>query len=349
MKNSLFILLFATMSANGFAQADKGFQLAENKDKKEIAVTYNGKLLTAYCYYDSIRKPILFPVNTVDGITVTRGWPIAPRAGERTDHPHHNGMWMNYESVNGLDFWNNSTAIEPAKRNMYGAIRHDEVVSASVDIDNQATLVTKASWLHPDGHVLLKEKTTHVFRVRDNALFIDRTTTLTANKEDVVFKDVKDGFFAMRVARELEMPSTQADVFTDAMGNKTAMQKMANNEGVTGNYIGSDGKTGDSVWSSKGRWCVLQGKKDGKDITIAMFDHPKNVGYPTYWHARGYGLFALNPLGRKVFSNGAEELNFTLKPNQSATFKYEVVIASGKKLSVKEMNAMADDFGRSAH
>jgi hypothetical protein len=165
----------------------------------------------------------------------------------------------------------------------------------------------------------------------------------------VVFKDTKDGFFAMRVARELEMPSTQPDVFTDAMGNKTAVQKMVSNEGVTGNYIASNGRTGDSVWSSKGPWAMLQGKKDGKDITIGMFDHPKNVGYPTYWHARGYGLFALNPLGRKVFSNGAEELNFTLKPNQSATFKYEVVIVSGKKLSAKEMNDLADAFGRSAH
>ena len=33
-------------------------------------------------------------------------------------------------------------------------------------------------------------------------------------------------------------------------------------------------------------------------MTIAIFDHPGNVNYPTYWHARGYGLFAANPLGR---------------------------------------------------
>ena len=94
---------------------------------------------------------------------------------------------------------------------------------------------------------------------------------------------------------------------------------------------------------------MLQGTKDGKDITIGMFDHPKNVGYPTYWHARGYGLFALNPLGRKIFSNGAEELNFTLKPGESSTFKYEVVIASGKKLSANEMNELADAFAKTPH
>ena len=349
MKYIFALVLFAMMNANSYAQDNKGFVFADNKDKKEVDVLYNGKLLTAYCYYDSVRKPFLFPINTLDGITVTRGWPIAPRAGERTDHPHHDGMWMNYESVNGLDFWNNSTAIEPAKRNLYGTIKHEVVTNTDVERDNRATLTTKADWLHPDGHVLMKEKTTYVFSVRNNQFFIERTTTLTAEKEPVVFKDAKDGFFAMRVARELEMPSDQPDVFTDAMGNKTTMQKMANKEGVTGNYIASNGRTGDSVWSSKGPWTMLQGRKDGKDITIGMFDHPKNVGYPTYWHARGYGLFALNPLGRKIFSNGAEELNFTLKPGESTTFKYEVVIASGKKLSAKEMNDLADAFAKTPH
>ena len=66
-------------------------------------------------------------------------------------------------------------------------------------------------------------------------------------------------------------------------------------------------------------------------ISIAIIDHPQNPGYPTYWHARGYGLFAANPLGQKVFSNGRENLNLTLQKGQSATFRYRIVIASGKQ------------------
>ena len=38
-------------------------------------------------------------------------------------------------------------------------------------------------------------------------------------------------------------------------------------------------------------------RDDGHTVTIAIFDHPGESGYPTYWHARGYGLFAANPLG----------------------------------------------------
>jgi hypothetical protein len=295
----LLMLIAATAS---YAQPKSGFSFAGKSDQKGIDVLFNGKLLTAYCYYDSIKKPFLWPVNTLDGITVTRGFPIKPIAGERTDHPHHVGVWMNYEAVNGLDFWNNSTAIPFEKRSQYGTIH-----------------------------------------VSGNNFYIDRTTTLTANDLDVQFKDVKDGFFAIRVARELEQPSTQADVFVDASGNKTEVPKV-NNEGVTGNYLTSEGVTGDAAWSTRGPWTALHGKKEGKDITIAIFDHPQNIGYPAYRHARGYGLFAINPLGQKVFSNGKEELNFSLKPGAKVTFRYRMVVASGRQVSANELHQLAAAF-----
>src|SRR5215217_264675 len=128
MKQS--IVLIALVLAVFVSMAQKksnGFEIVERKEAKQIDVLYGGKLLTAYCYYDSIRKPFLFPINTVDGITVTRGYPLQPRTGERTDHPHHTRLCMNYQSVNGLDFWNNSTAIPVARRTAYGTIRHDGV------------------------------------------------------------------------------------------------------------------------------------------------------------------------------------------------------------------------------
>lgn len=335
----LAALMFVLASAQ---QKGKGFEIIERKAKKQVDILYNGKLLTAYCYYDSVRKPFLFPVNTVDGITVTRGFPIASRAGERTDHPHHIGIWMNYESVNGLDFWNNSTVIPVERRHLYGTVRHQNIVTKKA-AGQTATLVTTADWLRPDGHVLMKEKITHVFSVKNNDFFVDRISTLTATDSVVLFKDVKDGFFAIRVARELELPSQQADVFVDAQGNPTTVPKISN-EGVSGMYYSSEGEKGDSVWSTKGNWTTLTGKKDGKNVTIAIFDHPSNVGYPAYRHARGYGLFAINPFGRKVFSAGKEELNFSLKPGASTTFHYRVLIHSGNNIPLGEMNRLFDDF-----
>lgn len=76
-----------------------------------------------------------------------------------------------------------------------------------------------------------------------------------------------------------------------------------------------------------------------------MIDHPQNPGYPTYWHARNYGLFAANPLGQKVFSNGKTILNFKLPKGESVVFKYKIVIAAGKnRLSNTAIEQLAQEF-----
>src|SRR6476469_9041451 len=146
MKKICLVLLMGISSWVMAQDKAKGFQMVDRNAQKQIDILYNGKLLTAYCYYDSVFKPFLFPLNTLDGITVTRGYPLQPRAGERTDHPHHTGMWLNYESVNGLDFWNNSTAIAPEKRNEYGTIKHTGIVVKKTSREG-AVLVTTADWL----------------------------------------------------------------------------------------------------------------------------------------------------------------------------------------------------------
>ena len=63
-------------------------------------------------------------------------------------------------------------------------------------------------------------------------------------------------------------------------------------------------------------------------VTITILDHPANPGFPTYWHARGYGLFAVNPLGQRVFSEGKQALNFSLDPHATITFRYRILITS---------------------
>ncbi len=335
----LFSLLASFVAS---AQKIKGFKIVERPEKNQVDILFNNKLLTAYCYYDSGSKPILYPVNTVDGITVTRGYPFKKIAGERTDHPHHTGIWLNYESVNGIDFWNNSTAIPLDKKNNYGTILHQKIIRKKA-IGNSASLTVAAKWIRYDNKILLQEQTTFNFAVKENDFIIDRITSLTATDTTIIFKDVKDGMFAIRVARELEMPSNEATKFVDDKGNITTVLKT-NNKGVTGMYHSSQGLKGDSVWSSKGPWVILTGKKEGRNITIGIIDHPSNVGYPAYWHARGYGLFAVNPLGRKVFSQGKEELNLSLKPGQSVSFKYRIIIHSGNMLTNNQMNNFAADF-----
>jgi Methane oxygenase PmoA len=333
-------LVFGSMSV--FAQ--KGIVLTHNEKDKKVEVTVNGAPFTAYFYpgEDVLKKAVLYPLRTDKGTVVTRGWPFDPRAGERVDHPHHVGMWLNYEDVNGFDYWNNSTAIKPEDRlKKYGTIRHTGITT--MKSGKKGELTATADWFDKDGTGTLtaKETTTYMFAAKGNIRIIDRVTTVKA-ETDIVFKDVKDGLFAIRVARQLEHPSKTPEVFTDASGIATQVPKL-DNTGVTGSYRNSEGIEGDDCWGKRAKWCNLRGQIADEKINLVIIDHPKNVGYPTYWHSRGYGLFAANPLGQKIFSNGKETLNLSLKKGESTTFRYRTVVAS-KSLTDDEINKLTKDF-----
>ena len=344
MKTPIVISLISlSLTLSTYAQKKtEGFRFVDNIDAKQIDVLFNDKLLTAYYYADSIKKPILFPINTLSGITVTRGFPIAPREGDPIDHPHHTGMWLNYEYINGLDFWNHSTAIAFKDRVHYGTIVHDGVVKTEANKTN-ATLEITARWINHDETILLRESTRYIFSIVDESFIIDRITTLNAINEDVHFNDVKDGLFAIRVAHELQHPASQAEIFIDSKGNPTTVPAL-NNEGTSGKYLSSEGMEGNAVWGTRARWVRLQGKMKDQLVSITIIDHPKNIGYPTYWHARGYGLFSANPLGQKVFSEGKQKLNFMLKKDESVTFRYRVVVHSGSELSVSDIEKLTKSF-----
>nr|WP_317133428.1 PmoA family protein [Algoriphagus lacus] len=318
--------------------------LVRNDAERKVEVLVNGELFTAYLYPETIAKPVLYPIKSEGGNELTRGFPLASRPGERVDHPHHIGLWFNYGDVNGLDFWNNSDAIPAEKKGGYGTIVHTKILKAKEGKD-QAELQVAMDWVGPDGEVLLKEKTTFVFRVATGKRMIDRITTLTAQGKEVSLKDNKEGMLGIRVARELEHPSDKPEIFTDANGIATAVPTL-NNEGVTGKYRSSEGLEGDAVWGTRGKWTNLSGEIKGEKVSLAILDHPKNVGYPTYWHARGYGLFAANSLGQKALSNGKEELNFKLAAGQSTTFRYRIVVYSGSAVSDQMLNADSEEFSK---
>jgi hypothetical protein len=339
-------ILLATVSLaamTGYTNAQK-VDLVKNEKDKKVDVIIDGKPFTSYFYpgEDVLKKAVLYPVRTAKGTLVTRGWPLDPRVSERVDHPHHVGVWLNYEDVNGNDYWNNSDAVNHAKR-AYGTIVHTGITSMKSG-KNKGELTVTADWVDKDRKLTLKEVTTYTFSGKGNTRVMDRSTTLTAVNGDVAMPDIKDGMFAIRVARELEMPSDKPEIFTDASGIATKVPVM-NNSGITGNYRNSNGIEGDAVWAKRAVWCNLTGKIKDENISVAIIDHPKNPGYPAYWHARGYGLFAVNPLGQKAFSNGKEVLNFKLKNGESTTFRYRMVVAS-EHLSDGSLNTMAADFGK---
>jgi len=379
--NAVAILAVAALPNAASAQA-LPIKVDNNPAARTITITAAGKPFTTLIYPDTLAKPVLYPIYAADGQLITRGFPLATRAGEPVDHPHHLGLWFNYENVNGLDFWNNSYAIPAAKRSQYGWIRTDSILEAdnadpttilypntntanpvstghatpshksgaatAVDGDPIGThgiIRYAARWTDQQQNTLLQEHTAYIFSSNQNEREITRITTLTA-LTDVNFPDAKDGVLGLRVTKELQIPTNAPGEFVDDKGNITKVA-AGNTPDINGAYLTSEGKKGDSAWGTRGNWCMMYGKKQNDMLSVAIIDHPANPGYPTYWHARGYGLFAANPLGQKVFSNGRETLNFHLSSGQSVTFRYLIIISAGSQpLSTDRIRTLAADFAR---
>ena len=311
------------------------------KAGNHIDVVIGKQLFTSFLYPDTLEKPILYPVYSAGGTMVTRGFPLMPKPGEPDDHPHHMGIWFNYENLNGLDFWNNSYAIKPEKKHLYGWIKTDKITETKDG--TTGILGYHANWTNQKNEVIVEETTRLEFSGTGNRRIIDRTTVLTA-AQDALFKDAKDAMLAIRVAKELQIPTKEEKSFTDDKGNTTVVKAGG---ASNGNYLSSEGITGDSVWSTRAKWVNLFGKMGNDSISIAIIDHPKNINYPTFWHARGYGLFAANPLGENIFTNGKSAKNLQLKKGESVTFRYRIIVEQGSKaLSPAELNAQAEAFAK---
>jgi hypothetical protein len=270
------------------------------QDTNKIDILIGGQQFTTYRYGSELTKPILYPVKSPSGIVLTRGFPFETIPGESNDHPHHTGIFFAYDKVNNDGFWNNTTS--PPQ------IKHVKVAKME-----NGQLSTISHWVGKSGKVLLEEKRDMIFFAEPNEYVIDFNITLTAQDEKIVFGDTKEGMFAIRVA----------DWLSEQSG--------------TGEYLSSDGNKGEpNIWGRRASWVRLEGNKDGKVIGIAIFNHPTNACYPTYWHARGYGLFSANPLGQLDFLKGRnvenpQPLNFTINPGQNALFRFRMIIYEGQK------------------
>jgi len=322
----LIVAVFLTSLVLAGPRPSDRVSVSVNEQARRVDISVDGQPFTSYIWPTTLKKPVLYPLRTATGTIVTRGFPLEQRPGERVDHPHHAGLWFNYENVNGIDFWNNSEAIKPETAHQMGTIVQRSIVSAKSGSE-QGELEVETDWVTFDKKVLLQEHTHFVFRGGPRFRSVDRITTLRALDERVDFKDEKDGLLGLRVVRALEIPSDKPEVYTDASGHTTTVAKL-DNAGVNGTYLTSEGKKGDAAWGTRGRWCSLSGLVGDEPVTITILDHPANPGFPTYWHARGYGLFAANPLGQKIFSEGKQALNFSLARNASVTFRYRILIRS---------------------
>jgi hypothetical protein len=277
-------------------------QVQFSADKIDIDV--DGKPFTTLYFGGDANKPFLAPLRSASGKIVTRRFPMEKVAGESTDHLHHRGLWFSYDDVNGVKFWENDPTYKKGTIGRIVARR-----AAWKDGAKSGVLECTFDWNDPAGSTLLVENRTMTFPSSPTLRIIDFDITLTA-ADKVTFGDTKEGAFAIRLA--------------DALAEKKGSGKMVN----------ADGKEGmKDIWGKRSNWVDYAGTIDGEQLGVAIFDHPSNPRHPTYWHARDYGLFALNPFGQKAFDPAQAESHWVLEAGQSLRFRWRVVIHPGDAAS----------------
>ncbi len=336
MKHLVYLLPVAALFFSCSVSAPK-VEFKHDAQAKKVEVWFGDSFFTSYIYPDDIEKQVLYPITTASGKEITRGYPINPKPFERTDHPHHVGLWFNFGDVNGLDFWNNSFAIKPEDKPKYGSIKFKEIVETN---PQTGTLVTASDWVDYSNNVLLSEKTTFVFSEEGSMRTIDRTSELTARQE-VIFTENKEGLLGLRIDRSFEEPATRPGRFLDAEGNVTEVPVL-NNEGVNGVYRNAEGITGGDVWAKRSAWVALRADKENEIITIVMMDHPDNPNYPAWSHARGYGLFASNNFAGRAVDEDTQPVQLTLKPGEKIKIRYKVIV--GGDLTNEQIVAIQNSF-----
>lgn len=267
-----------------------------------IRVELDGRLFTEYHFRD-VTRPFLYPILAANGEHLTRRWPQETVPGEEHDHPHHHGLWWAHGSANGQDFWSEAVGA--------GRTVHQSFAELSSG-DREGILTSRNQWMDASGKAVASDERTFRFHAPDGPnRIIDIAVTVFASAGDLVLGDTKEGTMAIRLAESMRVKASDGSAGAGHLVNREGLQDVA-------------------VWGKHSAWCDYSGSVGSGIQGVAIFDHPGNPRHPSTWHARDYGLFAVNPFGLHDFEKapiGSGDLK--IPAGQNVVFRYRFLLHPG--------------------
>lgn len=198
--------------------------------EKKLRVDIDRKPFVTFNFSEKLPKPFLSPVRLADGRVLTR--PLK----DPEDHPHHKGVWISVDKVNGVDFW----------------AEHGRIVNRSVAARHDGRFVTIRAvnvWTSLDGKPIVTEQT-------QMSIYPDRMIAFdirfVAAHGDVTFGDTKEGLLGFRMVDSLREKETG---------------KVINSAGMTG---------ASACWGRPAAWVDYSGQVGGRPAGVALFDNASN-------------------------------------------------------------------------
>lgn len=286
MNRSIMIWIGGVFAAAGIFGCSTGGTKSTGVgyDTREGFVAYGGKQMMLYRFGEVPFKPYVQELRSPAGVQVLRDAPA--------DHLHHHAM-MFAIGVDGVDFW--------AETPGCGKEVH---TSNSIQMNGARPglgwIVEKIDWMGPGGKLLEEERWIETYPL-SGATMLTWRSRLTRPEGMTAAKLTGSHYFGLGAR------------FAETMDKGSR-------------FVYADGKPGEVVRGDErltaGKWCAVQGKADGKPVTIAMFDGAGNPR-PVAWFTMGEPFAYLSATIR------LHEQPMELKAGQTMNLLYGVAVWDG--------------------
>ncbi len=275
-------------------------KFAWKREKNALTLLNNNQIVWQY-HFDPVEgKPYFHPLSTLDGTVLTGLRP--------TDHPWHRAVWFSWKYINKLNYWE-----EDRETGKSEGITELKSISQKTKASGEAEFIHEIAYHPPQGADLLSEK---------------RTIKVSApNQDGSYFMDWESTFIALAPDVILDRTPLPNEPEGKSWGGYAGFSIRLSNNLWNVVAINDQQRSGELHGKPSG-WITYQMKNlQGNPVSITIFDHPSNVGYPNNWfisidEKKPFNYFSPAPLfNSKIILKKGEQLHL----------KYRMLITSGEK------------------
>ena len=262
-----------------------------------LGLAWNGETLLNYHFQTGGQRTYWQPLRLPDSPPLTMNQP--------EDHVHHQGMWVAWKKVNGVNFWEQPKPGEDPTG--FGRIVHQRCVAQSADAE-KAQFTVENAWID-------WQDVTHLTEIR-------RTTVFPPEADHLVI-DVRLQF--QPHGRTVKLDLNRGEPGGGGLFY-SGLTIRFDNALTPGQLLDGDGRTEPmDIFGKQSRWCGFAGThaEDGAVYGATIIDHPSNPRHPTTWWVRNrenYGIIHPSP----AYYEG-----FQLAPDDRLEFQYRIVLHKG--------------------
>jgi methane monooxygenase PmoA-like len=242
---SLVACLVLSMLAAGVV-AQEPFEIEDRGET--ITVSSADRPVLEYQFTSKPKKSYVSRLFSPAGVQIIRDAPH--------DHLHHHSL-MFAVAVDGVNFWEENDACGRQK-----PVGKAVTKTASGDGSASATIEHRLNWMAPNASdvLLIESRTVEVLRTE------------------------KPGPTMLVWKCRLSPPPGKKSVTLTGSAYFGLGARFTESMDAGGRFQNADGKTGvEDTNDKRSAWCAYSAKADGKPVTVAMFDCPKNPRHPATW------------------------------------------------------------------